>query len=696
MAFQRPSALKTDATNDIRYTVDEYRMALVIVTIGIVLSIASFMLALNRTMDRSEESFMTAAAQEAALIDNRFLLFQEKTRSVLALFRISPKISAEALRDFSAPMMLRLGVGMIGWLPKPSYGGHRISVTADTQAPFKLAGLLEIPEVAKAMQQAEKRGILIISRPFDYTRDGEKKRYLAMSLPLVRKGRVEGTVLTVIAIDQIYNFNPAMSLQPLKATLYFFDSPDAPAPFFVIGRQGVELPSSAAAWNDVLRRASFSYTQVLGGAAEQRKLVFIPTLYYMLRGMGLLPWVCLISGLLLTALVGIVVFQQTRQKIVISQQVDEKTGLLLKITRALAEEESKLRAIVENTADGLITIDDHGIIESFNPACERIFGYEAREVIGKDIRLLTPSLYETGARGLEAVINAQHLELDGLRHDGETISIDMTMSGYMAEDRPHFSGIIRDVTARKKAEEERVTYMRELEASNRELDDFAHITSHDLKEPLRGLQNFSRFLIEDYMDKIDAEGQKKLLTIADLTKRMEDLLNVLLHYSRLGRTALAVRDTDLNAVVQNISSIYAISLQEKNGKIITPQPLPTITCDYVRITEALQNLVGNALKYNDKPEIRIEIGSLDQHPRANGERAFYVKDNGIGIKEEYLETIFKIFKRLHTKNAYGGGTGSGLTIAKKIILQHGGDMWAESAGEGLGTTFFFTIPRPQK
>ncbi|MBI3440551.1 MAG: MASE1 domain-containing protein [Proteobacteria bacterium] len=252
------------------------------------------------------------------------------------------------------------------------------------------------------------------------------------------------------------------------------------------------------------------------------------------------------------------------------------------------------------------------------------------------------------------------------------------------------------ITERKEAENNLLRVTRELKRSNQELDDFAYIVSHDLKEPLRGLQNFSQFLLEDYEDKLDTEGKNKLHTISDLTKRLEALLDTLLYYSRLGRTELAVRATDLNDVVRNVIDMLSITLKEKNTTVDILRKLPVISCDSAHIGEVFQNLIGNALKYNDKPENKIEIGFMTDHLRAPGEVVFFVRDHGIGIQEENLETIFKIFKRLHARDAYGGGTGSGLAIVRKILLQHGGNVWAESKGKNQGTTLFFTIPEKKE
>jgi len=233
----------------------------------------------------------------------------------------------------------------------------------------------------------------------------------------------------------------------------------------------------------------------------------------------------------------------------------------------------------------------------------------------------------------------------------------------------------------------------ELERSNRELDAFAYIASHDLKEPLRGIHNYSTFLIEDYADLLNEDGVSKLQTVVRLTQRMEDLINSLLHFSRLGRVELVMRRTNLQELVENVIEVLKISLKETNNlDIRISRRLPDIKCDRIQISEVFSNLISNAIKYNDKANKSVEIGFLDQQEATNEATiTFYVRDNGIGIRQKHLDNIFRIFKRLHTASQYGGGTGAGLTIAKKIVERHGGKIWVEST-YGEGSTFYFTLP----
>lgn len=239
----------------------------------------------------------------------------------------------------------------------------------------------------------------------------------------------------------------------------------------------------------------------------------------------------------------------------------------------------------------------------------------------------------------------------------------------------------------------------ELERSNDELDSFAYVASHDLKEPLRGIHNYSLFLLEDYADKLDEEGVSKLQTLVRLSQRMEALIESLLRISRVGREEIHLQLVDLNDVLAGVLDLLSPRIDETGTTVVVPAPLPTLCCDAVRVGEVFNNLLTNAMKYNDRAAKYVEIGvaSADHHPSqrlvdATRFAVFYVRDNGIGIDARHHESIFRIFKRLHSQEKYGGGTGAGLSIVKKMVEKHGGELWVESE-LGHGATFYFTIPK---
>jgi light-regulated signal transduction histidine kinase (bacteriophytochrome) len=236
---------------------------------------------------------------------------------------------------------------------------------------------------------------------------------------------------------------------------------------------------------------------------------------------------------------------------------------------------------------------------------------------------------------------------------------------------------------------------RELAISNDELDSFAYVASHDLKEPLRGIYSYAYYLEKHYGDVLDDAAKERLSSLLRLTKRMDGLINSLLQYSRVGRLELEQHQNDLGELLNEVLDLLSFNRPDAGVEIRVPAPLPTIVCDRVRIREVLLNLVSNAVKYNDKADKWVEIGfrprqEADGEHAVSGERVFYVRDNGIGIKPRFHEQIFQIFKRLHAQNEFGGGSGAGLTIARKILERHGGHIWLESE-LNVGTTFFFTL-----
>jgi len=246
----------------------------------------------------------------------------------------------------------------------------------------------------------------------------------------------------------------------------------------------------------------------------------------------------------------------------------------------------------------------------------------------------------------------------------------------------------------QRSEEALRQYTHDLERSNRELDDFSHIASHDLKEPLRGMSMKATFLLEDYQDKLDEKGVEHLKRLVYLSARMEQLIRDLLYFSQLGRAHLAIQNTDPNQMIEEIRFMIEPMLKERNARIVVPQPLPQIICDKVRITEVFRNLITNAIKYNTKAEKLVEVGFINSIDTSEGweSNVFYVKDNGIGIAPEYHDDIFRIFKKLKEIADDKDGTGVGLTFVKKIVERYGGRIWLESKPQE-GTTFYFTLEK---
>ncbi|NIL98132.1 MAG: PAS domain S-box protein, partial [Planctomycetales bacterium] len=393
----------------------------------------------------------------------------------------------------------------------------------------------------------------------------------------------------------------------------------------------------------------------------------------------------------------------------LTESFNRMSVVLRDTQQAVQASERQIRTIIDSAPNGMIVVDRQGDIQLVNSQIETLFGYPRDRLLHQKIEILVPESvrpYHVGYRDSffanpSARPMAEGIDLTGRRSDGTEFPVQIGLNPMATESGPCVVASVVDMTEQKRAADQLQQQATKLAAANdllqqtnKDLDDFAYIASHDLKEPLRGISNYASFLLEDYQDELDTAGREKLVTLGRLCGRLESFIDSLLQYSRLGRVDLAFGEVDLNAVVEDVLESLKISLEEQQFTVRVSQRLPTIQCDQVRVAEIFRNLISNAMKYNDKEDKWIEIGcQVAQqvvHDVAPGTPIFHVRDNGIGIAEKHIDSIFRIFKRLHGRDRFGGGTGSGLTIVKKIVERHGGHIWVDST-PGQGTCFFFTL-----
>ena len=385
------------------------------------------------------------------------------------------------------------------------------------------------------------------------------------------------------------------------------------------------------------------------------------------------------------------------------------TGIVHDITAlkrteaAWQETEYLINSIINTAVDGIITINDRGIIEMYNPAASRLFGYLPVEVIGKNVSMLMPepdsSLHDSymdnyKRTGIGKIIGIGR-EVTALRKDGTSFPIILSVSEVKLPDRTIFTGLVHDITDQKMSEERLRRYAAELERSNSELQDFAYVSSHDLQEPLRKIQSFGdRVLTKEY-DKLSDEGKDYITRMLNAAQRMQNLINDLLSFSRLTTKAKPFSRVDLNNVLKGVLSDLEVTI-EKTGATIQAENLPTIEAEPTQMRQLFQNLISNGIKFrkaDQTPEIKIysKITQRQKHLTATpGDEKveIYFEDNGIGFDEKYLDKIFAIFQRLEGQKYEGSGIG--LAICRKIAIRHGGDITAKSA-PGHGTTFIVTL-----
>jgi PAS domain S-box-containing protein len=340
----------------------------------------------------------------------------------------------------------------------------------------------------------------------------------------------------------------------------------------------------------------------------------------------------------------------------------------------------------------IIVWDPEFRITRFNRAFEHLTGWEAGEVIGRDLDLLFPQ--ETKVESLEKILKTlsgerwETTEIPVLHRDGSVRTVLWNSATIFDDDGNVVSTIAQgqDITGRKAAEDALKEYAINLKRSNEDLERFAYVSSHDLQEPLRNVVIFTQLLKQKYGGRMGEEADEYLRFVVDAGKRMQALISDLLEYSRVGTRAGGMARTESEAVLQETLTALKPRIGRCNAHI-THDPLPLVMADPTQLGQVFQNLIGNAIKFrrqDAQPEIHVSARSLDGMVR------FSVRDNGIGIDPEYFDRIFVIFQRLHGQEEYEG-TGIGLALCKKIIERHGGQIWVES-GVGKGSTFFFTLP----
>ncbi|MGV3756420.1 MAG: PAS domain S-box protein [Verrucomicrobiota bacterium] len=382
----------------------------------------------------------------------------------------------------------------------------------------------------------------------------------------------------------------------------------------------------------------------------------------------------------------------------------------LKMQDELRASQARSQAILNSALDAVVTIDELGCIVEFNPAAERMFGHSREEVLGKNMGevIVPPELRDRHQQAMERCVSSGEshilgklLELPAMRADGSQFPAELTINRVEHGPRPLFTGFIRDITARRAAEQEirqlnatlekRVAERtHELEVTNKELESFCYSVSHDLRAPLRAIDGFSQALEEDYAAMMDASGKSYLERVRKATKRMGLLIDDLLELSRIARAELKLQDVDLTQLAQLVIEELEHGQPDRKVEWIVAPGLHAHG-DSRLLRVALDNLLGNAWKFTrNQPQPRIEFGVASQENRT----VYYVRDNGAGFDMNYASKLFGVFQRLHSATEYEG-TGVGLANVQRVIHRHGGHVWAE-AKINEGATFYFTLPEPEQ
>lgn len=363
---------------------------------------------------------------------------------------------------------------------------------------------------------------------------------------------------------------------------------------------------------------------------------------------------------------------------------------------ARKQAQEQVSRLLEAAPDAMIVVNQQGSIALVNAQTERLFLYTREELIGHSVEVLVPERFrdqhKTHRRNYFVAPKVREMgagrELSGLRQDGSEFPIEISLSPLQTETELLTIATVRDVSERKITEEKLRQYARSLEISNRELEQFAYVASHDLQAPLRNVVSYSQLLKRE-LPSLSDTAQQYFQYIETNATHMRDLIHDLLQFSRVNSARAAHKYIDINKAVQASLALLETEIKHHKAEVLVGD-LPHIEADAGQLVQLFQNLIGNAIKFK-RPGInpRVEIGS--QTSASDSHVAIYVQDNGIGMDTEYQEKVFQIFTRLHSVEEYAG-TGIGLAICKKIVENHSGDIRVEG-GPDSGCRFVLTLSK---
>lgn len=670
------------------------------ITIGISISIIVFFLIINNNTDSLKDKFFYESQLQTENLKNKLFGYQRSMELFKSFIESSEYVSEDEFNSFSKPLFDKGDFSHMLWLEnKPNdYLISRHSSKKGYKELDKNIDLRSHPEFISYINDVLKTEKPVISKNINFS-PGEPSD-IVFIYPVLKSGNIIGFIMGVLDLKKIFNESFVIDTPDNYKNLFVYNKLNLLFNFNGVASYFNDSVNSGISNNSIIKQAVFVYKENIDLLSDQWTIVFVPTSQYISLSANIYPWIILVLGICTTATLSMFIFNIIGRNIATQEAIR-------KSTRELEYRKQHTEAILNTVLEGIITINVNGIIQTFNPAAENIFGYKKEEVIGKNVKMLMSgknkknhdqyikNYLDTG----DAKIIGIGREVEAERKNGEKFPMALGITQTILDGEKIFVGIIRDVTKEKEDKVKLEEYNKKLEEAwadaskaNKAKSEFLATMSHEIRTPMNGIIGMAELL--GYSE-LSSQQKKYLKTIKSSGDLLLVLINDILDFSKIeaGELELESIPVVINALISEATQLLSSRAKENSVEIAVRNTQDTpmaIWGDPVRLRQIMINLIGNAIKFSKGGYVLVNVETVQKN-NDNVLLRFEIKDTGVGIPEDKLDNIFEKFSQADSSTTRKfGGTGLGLAICKKLVSLMGGKIGVESQ-VGKGSLFWFEI-----
>lgn len=667
---------------------------------GVTFSIIAFVYVLQSNMTELKHEFLYESTLQTNSLQNDLFAYQRGLELLRRFFESSENVTEEEFKHFAQPLFSKGNFSHILWLKKQSANSSYKATFCTSKDGYRhfsdfspSMDLEHYPEIVLAIRESYKTKAPVLSKNIKFLSDTPHS--MAFVYPVTKADTMTGLVIGIMDLDKVFHKNFAFENGHHKELFIYnehnlmFKAEGGMFHFNGIGNLAISP-------EQLIAKSAFYYQKKIPILSDHWQVIFAPSNQYLASSAGLYPWLILFLGIAATAVLALFLFNLIGKNISVANAVKDAT-------KELEHNRQHIQSILNSVLEGIITINSHGVIQTFNPAAEEMFGYTKEEVIGKNVKVLMAGenkehhhLYiqnylNTG----EAKIIGIGREVQARHKDGDMFPMSLGITETTLDGEKIFVGIVRDITKEKKFQKRLEEARLNAEKANKAKSEFLATMSHEIRTPMNGIIGVAELLS---YDDITAKQEKYVNTIRSSGELLLSLINDVLDFSKIEAGELELENIPviLNALAEEVMNLLNSKAHENNIELVVriPQDVPlAILSDPVRLRQILINLLGNAIKFTKNGHVLLNVERLSKRNNKVVLK-FEVKDTGVGIPENKISTIFEQFCQVDSSTTREfGGTGLGLTICKKLINMMGGDINVESV-EGKGSNFWFQISFP--